>query len=231
MGWGGEAGHSAREGRNVSLNIRPYLDQARDWPAAGRHILAQFDDDAIVVYQAYRPAIAAYAVRHQRFGGEFSFTRMSWIKPNFLWMMFRSGWATKPGQEHVLAMRLRRAFFDELLAAAVSSTFDPRRFATESAWKAALAASQVRLQWDPDHGPAGGPVERRAVQLGLRGATLRRYAEAEILSIEDVTPFVAAQRENAANALGQLVTPEERVYVPSTREAMLGAGIDELPSA
>ena len=53
-----------------------YARQAARWPAAGRHILAQFDDDSVVVYQAYRPAIGRYAATHGRFGGDFSFERM-----------------------------------------------------------------------------------------------------------------------------------------------------------
>ena len=84
---------------NTTLKTAPYTEHAPVWPQSGRHIMAQFDADTIVVYQAYRPAIAGFAVEHQRFGGEFSFSRMSWIKPNFLWMMFRSGWASKEGQE------------------------------------------------------------------------------------------------------------------------------------
>ena len=42
-------------------------------------------------------------VKNGYFGGAFSLDRMSWIKPNFLWMMFRSGWGTKEGQEVTLA--------------------------------------------------------------------------------------------------------------------------------
>lgn len=74
------------------LPTESYRDQAAIWPKAGRHVLARFDADTVVVYQAYRPAIGRYAVEHGHFGGDFSFSRMSWVKPNFLWMMFRSGW-------------------------------------------------------------------------------------------------------------------------------------------
>jgi hypothetical protein len=75
---------------------RSYLEQSASWPAAGRHILARYDNDSVYVYQAYRASIAHYAVEHQRFGGDdFSYSRMSWIKPNFLWMMYRCGWASK----------------------------------------------------------------------------------------------------------------------------------------
>lgn len=196
------------------MNATPYLEQASRWPTEGRHILARFDDESVWVYQAYRPAIARYAVEHQRFGGEFSYSRMSWIKPNFLWMMYRAGWATKEGQEHILAVQLRRPFFDELLRMAVPSSFDPAQYASAEAWKAEVAKSDVRLQWDPDHDPLGEPLARRAVQLGLRGQTLRRYGEQEILSIEDVTPFVTAQRAKLDGELEALLTPAESVYVP-----------------
>lgn len=100
----------------MKLLTEPYLNQASNWPKTGRHILAQFDEDTVVVYQAYRPAIGLFAAEHGYFGGEFSLNRMSWIKPNFLWMMYRSGWGTKPEQEVTLAVSLRRSAFDQILA-------------------------------------------------------------------------------------------------------------------
>lgn len=190
----------------------PYLLQLPHWPTAGRHILAHHDDASLIVYQAYRPAIADFAVKHQRFGGEFSYNRMSWIKPNFLWMMFRAGWATKEGQERILAVRLQRAFFDEVLCDAVPSSFDPARHASHDDWKTAVEHSDVRLQWDPDHDPLGRPLERRAVQLGLRGRALRRYGEEALLGIDDITPFVIAQRAHLRDGFAGLVMPRERVY-------------------
>jgi hypothetical protein len=190
-----------------------YLDLSPAWPKAGRHVMAQFDAETIYVYQAYRPAIATFAVERQRFGGEFSFTRMSWIKPNFLWMMYRCGWATKEGQERVLAVRLKRTFFDELLNVAVQSSFDSQRFATPQHWQAAVAESDVRLQWDPDHDPLGRPLARRAVQLGLRGSALRRYGEQELISVEDITAFVIEQRTRLHDGFADLQVPEERAYL------------------
>ncbi|MFZ6768467.1 DUF4291 domain-containing protein [Undibacterium sp. Di26W] len=173
--------------------------------------MAQFDDTSIIVYQAYRHEIANFAVQHQYFGGEFSYNRMSWIKPNFLWMMFRSGWAQKPGQEHILALRVKRAFFDELLESGVSSSLDLNNYPTQAAWQQAVQDSDVRLQWDPDHDPAGLCVERRAVQLGLRGEALRRYGREEILEIIDVTAFVGEQRQHVQE-FENLVIPYEAVY-------------------
>jgi hypothetical protein len=212
------------------MNFRTYSELLPTWPTSGRHILAHFDAETIYVYQAYRPSIARYAVENQRFGGEFSFSRMSWIKPNFLWMMYRSGWATKEGQEHILAVRLKRSFFDELLKQVVPSTFHSHRYAGHEAWQAAVASSDVRLQWDPDHGPNGNPLERRAVQLGLRGKMLRRYGEEELVSIEDITPFVAEQRQHLPGSVEELTLPEERIYLPADAEAVVAVGIDSVVS-
>lgn len=191
------------------LRLLPYLEQAARWPKSGRHILAHFDEATVVVYQAYRPSIGKFAVENGRFGGEFSFTRMSWIKPNFLWMMFRSGWATKPGQEVVLAISLKRAAFDEILRRAVPAAGDAEQASDRA----------VIYQWDPDHDPKGAPLERRALQIGLRGDALRSYAGEWIASVEDIAPWVATQRAAAeAGDFAKLVTPEERAYPLSSEK-------------
>jgi hypothetical protein len=43
----------------------------RRWPKSGRHILAQFNDQGVIAYQAYRHAIGQFAAQHQFFSGEF----------------------------------------------------------------------------------------------------------------------------------------------------------------
>ncbi|WP_287521521.1 DUF4291 family protein [Okeania sp. SIO2C2] len=96
----------------MQLATENYLIQVSNWPEKGKHILAQFDENSIVVYQAYRPEIASFAASKGYFGGEFSLSRMSWIKPNFLWMMYRSGWGTKTGQEVILAVTIKRTAFE-----------------------------------------------------------------------------------------------------------------------
>jgi len=201
----------------VPLVLAPYSEQLASWPATGRHVMAQYDDESIVVYQAYRPAIGQFAAEHGYFGGEFSLGRMSWIKPNFLWMMYRSGWATKDGQEVVLAIWLARAGFDAILAQAVPSSFDDRRYVDRKAWEQAVKRSEVRLQWDPDHDPHGRQVERRAVQLGLRGSVLASYAREWIRGLEDITPFVREQHAVLKrDGTSALVTPLERPYPSAT---------------
>lgn len=197
----------------MRLVTEPYREQAARWPRDGRHILAQYDEERVVVYQPYRPEIGRFAAAHGFFGGDFSLSRMSWIKPNFLWMMYRSGWGTKEGQEVTLAVSLRREAFDSLLAQAVHSSYDPGVYASEAAWREAVSVSEVRLQWDPDHAPSGAPLIRRALQLGLRVEALRRYACEWLLDIEDISDFVREQRPHAAGApYDDLITPREHVY-------------------
>lgn len=203
----------------MALQLEPYVEQLPHWPPSGRHILAQFDEESVVVYQAYRPEIGLYAAKHGRFGDGFSFSRMTWIKPNFLWMMFRSGWGTKEGQEVTLAIRVRRSGFEAILREAIPSTYVRELFTSKEDWASAGAASSVRLQWDPDHGPSGAPLERRAIQLGIRGDALRRFATEWIVSIEDVSELVALQRNRSRT---ELLLPRERVYpVPAEGFAAL----------
>ena len=202
------------------LNTCSYIEQSQQWPDSGQHILAQFDDETIIVYQAYRPEIGHFAAQHGYFGGEFKYTRMSWIKPNFLWMMYRSDWGRSKGQETILAIRMRRVFFDSLLEQAIASSFGSSRFSDQAEWKLAVDRSNVRLQWDPDHSPTGDKCERRAVQLGLRCDVLEAYGQREAIEIFDISRFVTEQRENIGNGkTGALMTPTEQIYVPNNSQA------------
>ncbi|HAX74790.1 MAG TPA: DUF4291 domain-containing protein [Cyanobacteria bacterium UBA11372] len=197
----------------MKLVTESYLSQIDSWPKTGRHILAQFDDESIVVYQAYRPAIGNFAASHGYFGGELSLNRMSWIKPNFLWMMYRSGWGTKLGQEVILAVWIKRSAFDRILAAAIHSNFVPGLYSSKKEWKQAVSTSLVRLQWDPDRYPSGAKLERRAIQLGLRGEILSHYARDWIVNIEDISEFVREQHQYVKSQYwAQLITPAESVY-------------------
>jgi hypothetical protein len=165
-------------------------------------------------------------VKYGHFGGDFSFSRMSWIKPNFLWMMYRSGWGTKENQEITLGLRIRRSFFDSIFASAVPSSWDPAAFAGKEEWNSAVVKSSVRLQWDPDHDPFGSKLERRAIQLGLRGDVLEAFARRELVEVIDLSEFVAGQRLLLSEAgLKSLMVPRERVYVPleGTKSPMLRA--------
>lgn len=210
----------------MNLLTEPFASQSARWPRAGRVILAQFDADSVVVYQAYSPAIGQFAAQHGYFGGEFNLDRMTWIKPNFLWMMYRSGWGTKASQEVTLAIRLKRSAFDQILAEAVHSSHNPDVYKTREEWQRQVADSDVRLQWDPDHAPDGSPLERRAIQLGLRGSAIAKFAREWIVAIEDISEFVAQQRARAANPDDHgLVTPREEAYVVSDPRVAARVGV------
>lgn len=82
------------------------------------------------------------------------------------------------------------------------------------------------MQWDPDHNPMGQKVERRAIQLGLRGEFLRNYSRDWILKIEDITEFVRQQRSNRESSKWiNLITPKENVYPVNNSEIIHKLGL------
>ena len=69
-----------------------------------------------------------------------------------------------------------------------------------------------RAQWE--RVSSGAKEERRALQLGLRGKALERYAQQWLVAIDDISAFVAEQRQYAQSpaTYAQLQTPSEGVY-------------------
>lgn len=67
-----------------------------------REIRAHFTQKSITVYQAFGRDIARKAIDNGKFERPFSFRRMTWIKPSFLWLMQRSNWGCKSNQEFIL---------------------------------------------------------------------------------------------------------------------------------
>ncbi|WP_155372436.1 DUF4291 domain-containing protein [Catellatospora vulcania] len=152
-----------------------------------RQIRALHDDETITVYQAYRPEIGDAAAALGRFPDWYRRDRMTWIKPSFLWMMYRCGWAAKEGQERVLAVRLRRAGFDAAVRQAVPSHHDRDVYADQAQWQRALKRSPVRVQWDPERDLHLRPLAHRAIQIGLSGSAVDGYVDEWTVGITDVT--------------------------------------------
>jgi len=211
----------------MKIEVENYHKSVESLPSDGQHIVAHQQGDSLVVYQAYKKSIANFAVKNQHLGGsEYSYNRMSWIKNNFLWMMFRCGWAEKDNQQHVLAIWIAKKDFDKLLGQAVLSSFNGKQYENHAAWKQELETKEVRLQWDPDHDPYGGKITRRALQLGLKGKLLEDFGKRDIQQIEDVTGFVKEQHQFVrASQLGKLQIPVERVYRPTDIELCKKIGI------
>ncbi|MCR5111473.1 MAG: DUF4291 domain-containing protein [Ruminococcus sp.] len=177
-----------------------------------REVIGKYDKDTIRVYQAYNQQIADEAVKLQTFGENFSTKRMTWIKPSFLWMMYRSGWGTKKDQECILAIDVRRDFFDSLLSQAVLTSPDSSSFSGEE-WTKRFSETSVYVQWDPDKGIKGTPIDRDAIQIGIKGESVQKYLKEGICRITDITADVKkwnTMRKNGKLSLKDL--PIEKIY-------------------
>jgi len=180
-----------------------------------REIRADFDRETIVIYQAYSAAIADAALRAQRFVPPFSFHRMTWIKPSFLWLMHRSNWGQKTGQERALAVRITRKGWEQALSLAVPTSFVPGLFASPDEWAERFAAAWVHLQWDPERSLRGAGLPYTSIQVGLSRHVIRQFAEEWIVGIEDYTArarkiYNLIHSGQADKAKRQL--PPEQVY-------------------
>jgi hypothetical protein len=180
-----------------------------------RQIRAVYDDTTIRVYQAYSDTIADSALKHQTFvSPPFKMQRMTWIKPSFLWMMYRAGWGHKDeGQKRILAIDITREGFDWALAHSCPSHPEPDMNADE--WELLKSRSPVRIQWDPERDLLLQPLPHRAIQIGLSKEAVRLYVEEWIQQITDITPLaqnihslVAERRINEA----VLSLPKEAAY-------------------
>jgi hypothetical protein len=95
---------------------------------------------------------------------------MTWIKPSFNWMMYRSGYASKPDQEFVLGIDITRDGFEWALANVALSSFMPNVHASHDVWKLEVESKPVRVQWDPERDWRLHPIDGvRAIQIDLSG--------------------------------------------------------------
>lgn len=180
-----------------------------------RQIRATYDDDTIRVYQAYNHTIANAALEAGTFQEpSFKMERMTWIKPSFLWMMYRAGWGRKDqNQTRILALDIKRSGFDWALAQGCLSHYVPEVHGSEQQWRA--AKGMVRVQWDPERGLKLQRLDHRAIQIGLRGQAVAHYVRDWIQRVTDVT--IVSQRIEALVAGGEVeqareLLPLERVY-------------------
>ena len=188
----------------------------------GRAIIADYDDEGLFVYQAFKPGIVEEALRQGTFGKGFNLERMTWIKPSFGWMLYRSDYAKAHRQEGILKIKLPHEAFLSILRQAVPTAFDRRVHSTEAEWRTALRNTDVRVQWDPDRDWQLRRLSRRAIQLGLQGAVVRQYV-GSIIGLESVTALAhACRRASGEGADRPPAYPMEREYeVPEdVRRAM-----------
>lgn len=171
-----------------------------------RQIRAKFDDETITVYQAYNEAIANAAIQATTFVSPFKMDRMTWIKPSFLWMAYRSGRATKPGQERILAIKIKRSGFEWALTNASLSNHEA---------KEEIKKSPVRIQWDPERDISMNKLTVRSIQIGLSGVAVEKYVNEWIVGIEDVTirmKEIGWLIESGELEQAKRMLPKEEVY-------------------
>ena len=178
-------------------------------------IRAFYDAETVTVYQAYAPEIGLIAAMTGRFPSSWKRDRMTWIKPSFLWMMYRCGWGTKIGQETVLAVNITRDGFDWCLAQACLSHYQQGLHPDRASWQRDLKRAPTRVQWDPERDVHLRPLAQRSLQLGLAGEAARRYADEWIVSMTDITAqarkiqrLLQAGEDQAA----QQLLPTEQAY-------------------
>jgi hypothetical protein len=153
---------------------------------------------------------------------------LTWIKPSFLWMMYRCGWGTKDGQETVLAVEISREGFVWALRNACLSHYVPDLHGDRATWKRQLRAAPACVQWDPERDVHHNSLPYRSLQLCLAGEAAARYADEWIVGIEDVTPLAA--EIHACVRAGELdraaeLLPMERAVSPGRGRAGASAGV------
>jgi hypothetical protein len=156
--------------------------------------------------------------------------RMTWVKPSFTWMMYRSGWARKAEQEVVLGIDIRRDCFEWGLARSSLSHFDAKMHANHEEWRAVKGASPMRVQWDPERTLRMEALPWRTIQVGIGPSMVDAYVTEWISRIEDMTALVREieslmSEEDVARA--QAVRPAEMPYpLPEDIAVRIGIGSD-----
>jgi hypothetical protein len=190
-----------------------------------RVIRASFNSETIRIYQAYSPAIAYAALEAQTFRPPFKRERMTWIKPSFSWMAYRSGWAKKQGQEVILGVDMRRSGFDWALANGCLSSFEAAVHGTRENWNSLLKSASVRIQWDPGRTFTFETTKERTIQIGLCREAVDHYIEDWIVRIENLTQdFLHIEELVKTGELKGLsgVVPDEKEYpvLPQVAETL-----------
>ncbi len=184
-----------------------------------RQIRAVYTENTIRVYQAYSKKIADPAVKYGTFvSPPFKMERMTWIKPSFLWMMYRAGWGSKDGQERILALDITRQGFEWALKNACLSHYDPALYASHEAWLKTKETSPVRIQWDPERDIHLNKLDYRSIQIGLSGKVVQLYVNEWITEITDITTLCneihALVKENKRDQAIQMLPKEELCSLP-----------------
>lgn len=180
-----------------------------------QEIRASFTKETITVYQAYNKQIAIPAIKNNRFEPPFSFHRMTWIKPSFLWLMERSNWAKKSNQAYILAIKIKRKYWEKALELGVLTHPAKGIYESGLAWQQAFDKAQVHIQWDPERSIRGAKLSYRTIQVGISRQLIKEYNESWIQEIVDYTPLtkkLQLLRQKGKYKEAKRLLPVEKVY-------------------
>ena len=167
----------------------------------------EHDDDEVYFRQAYNDTIAYYALI------------MTWIKPSFAWVLYRSKYGTKHNQTLVLKVKLSHESVSKLLS--------------ECKCKHGGGRSKGRVQYDPARNLMasvdGGKTQRKMLRrTGRDQGRMSAFYVMSILQIEDVT--ILAQRVQESHTVVDTGTfaeellaelPVECPYMPHCERKVL----------
>ncbi|MEN8220263.1 MAG: DUF4291 domain-containing protein [Pseudomonadota bacterium] len=177
-------------------------------------IRANYDRDTIVMYQAYSSNIADLAIKKQKFVKPFSFNRMTWIKPSFLWLMHRSNWGKKSGQERILAVHITRTGWEKALSQGVLTSPEKTVHTSGKHWEQEFTKATVHIQWDTERSQRGAALQHFSIQVGLSRHIIKEFVDEWIVKIEDITPLVHKlnKLKTEGNKNFSKYIPSEKIY-------------------
>lgn len=180
-----------------------------------QEIRAHYNNDTITVYQAYNQQIALNAIANNRFEKPFSFHRMTWVKPSYLWLMARSNWGTKSNQEYILGIEIKRSAWEQALSKGILTHPDKNVYASGQAWDQAFQQAPIHLQWDPERTLRNAKLPIRSIQVGIGRTLIEEYNTEWITKIVDYTPLtrkINALRKKGKYKEAKRHLPVEKVY-------------------
>ena len=176
-------------------------------------VYADYDEQGVYVYQAFKPETVEIAVEKGTFGKGFGFDRTSWIKPSFGWVLRRTKYGTKNRMQGIAKIKITHDAFLEILNQSIESHWNKNVFPNEDDWMLALKKSEVIHQWDPERDLIGKRLNRQAIQIGIRGEVLRKYVSDFIIGVEDVSELahtIGKIKKEGGKNLPEV--PEEKEY-------------------
>ncbi len=180
-----------------------------------QEIRADYNRDAIIVYQAYSEKIGKAAIKNNKFESPFSFKRMTWIKPSYLWLMERSGWGTKSNQTVILGIKIKRSAWETALGMGILTHPDKEIYSNGATWNNQFKAAKVHVQWDPERNIRGSKLQERSIQVGISRFLIEEYNTEWIEEIVDLTPLtkkINQLRKVGKHKEAKRLLPYERVY-------------------